>query len=255
MAPFNLENNIREGLENRELKPSPEAWKKLEAQLDRKQPKKKMVLWYYAAASLVGILILGSIFLSQHNLDENSRWVEENVKGNYVKKQSEIIKTPLHKEKIVLENNEEKPKPIKKNTKDPLKSILIEKESTVDRQIRKSEALAGGSEEQINQSSIREAVSEEEMRQIEQKVNEVAGNIKALQNNNSEVTADEVEALLNRARRDIQSKRMVQTPKVDAMALLEEVEWELDKSFRNKVFDALGDGFNRIRTAVIERNN
>lgn len=52
MAPYKLEDNIREKLEARELKPSADAWSKLEAKLDTEQPKKKTVLWYYVAASL-----------------------------------------------------------------------------------------------------------------------------------------------------------------------------------------------------------
>jgi hypothetical protein len=64
-----------------------------------------------------------------------------------------------------------------------------------------------------------------------------------------------VEALLNNARREIETQRILNNPKVDATALLEDVEWELEKSFRDKVFDALGEGFQKVRTAVTERND
>ena len=64
-----------------------------------------------------------------------------------------------------------------------------------------------------------------------------------------------MEEMLNTARRDLQTQRILKSPKVDATALLQDVEWELEKSFRDKVFDALGEGFRKIRTAVIERND
>ena len=83
----------------------------------------------------------------------------------------------------------------------------------------------------------------------------MVASVKKLQENNTKVTAAEVEALLNNARRDIQTQRVLNSPKVDAAALLQDVEWEVEKSFRDKVFDALGEGFNKIRTAVSERND
>ena len=69
MAPYKLEDNIREKLEARELKPSADAWKKLESKLDTERPKKKNVVWYYAAASFVGLLILASVFFSRNNIE------------------------------------------------------------------------------------------------------------------------------------------------------------------------------------------
>ena len=81
--------------------------------------------------------------------------------------------------------------------------------------------------------------------------------VQELQNTKNEVTPDEIDALLAKAQRDIANNRILNsnTDKVDATALLRDVETELERSFRDKVFEALGDGFNRIRTAVIERNN
>ncbi|HLW30962.1 MAG TPA: hypothetical protein VKX40_01780 [Aequorivita sp.] len=255
MAPFNLENNIRESLESRELKPSPQAWEKLEAQLDKKQPKRKMVLWYYAAASFVGILILGSIFFSPINLDEDPKLVKENTEENFVEKQFEITPKSSSQDKVVLENSEEKTKAIKRSSNDQVKPIPIKKESSVDRKIRNSEALAEVPRNELKQSSEAETISKEENYLIEDKVDEVVASIKTIQKNNSEVSAEEVEILLLNARRNIQANRLLQTPTVDAVSLLEEVEWELDKSFRDKVFDALGDGFQKLRVAIAERND
>ena len=248
MAPFNLENNIREKLEDRELKPSSEAWKKLEAQLDKKQPKKKIVLWYYyAAASFVGLLILSSIFFNKNNFEENHKLVDGKVNEIIVEKQSDIIPEFFNEEIITSELNSEEVEPKKKNTDDLVKPIPPKKESKVDREIRKSEVVAEVSKE--------EDIFKEENSLIDEKAIEVAATIKTLQDNNSEVTAEEVETLLDNARRDIQTKRILQSPKVDAMALLQEAEWELDKSFRDKVFDALGEGFQKLRTAISQRND
>jgi len=39
------------------------------------------------------------------------------------------------------------------------------------------------------------------------------------------------------------------------MALLTEVEGELDQSFRDQIFEKLKSGFLKVRTAVADRNN
>lgn len=253
MAPFNLEKNIREKMENRELKPSPDAWKKLEAQLDKKQPKKKTVGWYYLAASVVGILIVSSVFLNQSTVEVDNKIVQENVQekseenGKIIEMNTEVaseLSNPSKKKNATEETKTEK---LPKQTTKNLKPIPPKKESAIDKKLKRSEALADSPNEV---KLIRE---EDEVFNI--KVDEVVASVQSLQNKNEEVTAAEVEALLNKARRDIQTQRILSNSKVDATALLQEVEWELEKSFRDKVFDALGEGFQKIRTAISQRNN
>lgn len=261
MAPYKLEDNIREKLEARELKPSADAWKKLEAKLDAQQPKKKPVIWYYVAASFVGFLILASIFFNRSTSEVNNQIVDENVELNNSKNDSEIIPNDSETKEIASEeNNAEKVETIvsKKETENPQpKSIqlkpLPQKKSAIDKKIEKMESIAKVSEE--NSKTLKPKTQNEEDKLFNNKVDEVVASVKMLQENNTEVMAKEVEALLNNARREIQTQRILNSPKVDAMALLQDVEWELDKSFRDKVFDALGDGFNKIRTAVTERND
>ncbi|CAN0604335.1 unnamed protein product, partial [Ectocarpus sp. 12 AP-2014] len=73
---------------------------------------------------------------------------------------------------------------------------------------------------------------------------------------NSTVTDAEVDSLLTRAQDEILRDKIFNKDKsVDAMALLTEVEDELDKSFRDQIFDSLKAGFIKVRTAVADRNN
>ena len=261
MAPYKLEDNIREKLEARDLKPSTDAWKKLEAKLDAQQPKRKTLLWYYVAASFVGFLILASVFFNRSTSEVNNQIVDENVELNNSKNDSEIIPNNSETEKIASEeNNAEKVETIvsKREAENPRpKSVqlspLPQKKSAIDKKIENNESVANVSEEKPQ--TLKPETQNEEDKLFNNKVDEVVASVKMLQENNTEVTAKEVEALLNNARRDIQTQRILNNPKVDATALLQDVEWELDKSFRDKVFDALGDGFNKIRTAVTERND
>lgn len=258
MAPIKLEDNIREKFETREIKPSAEVWKKLEEKLDSAQPKKKGKVFYYAAASLVGILILTSVFITRNGLDVNNKVVEEKIQLNQTELQTEIVPEKINSEEIVSEdknseklNSEEK----QKSNSEEVKAIPPIK-SSIDEKIESKETIANISNEEMKKPVIKEnlTISEEE-KIISDKVNEVVSSVKKLQENNTEVTITEVEKLLNNARRDIQAQRILNNPKVDATALLRDVEWELDKSFRDKVFEALGEGFQKVRTAIAERND
>jgi stage V sporulation protein SpoVS len=86
-------------------------------------------------------------------------------------------------------------------------------------------------------------------------VAQVVAQVKAIQNKQGMVTPANVDLLLSEAREKLQLERMLSSRKVDPAALLQDVESDLEESFRNKVFDALGSGYQKIRTAVVERNN
>ena len=76
-----------------------------------------------------------------------------------------------------------------------------------------------------------------------------------LEKNNTWVTDAEVNQLLRQAQEEILATKVLRYDNsVDATALLADVEGELDKSFRDQSFDALKDGFVKVRTAVADRN-
>lgn len=258
MAPYNLENNIREKLENRELKPSPDAWKKLESQLKETQPKKKSWSWYYLAASLVGVLIATTVFLNRNEPNFKKQIVTETIQENHpFENNDEVVSNSIQSIKDEKTSEGDKTGKETHQNSNEIKPTPSQNESAVDKKIKRSDVLAsvGNKEREIK---TEESVPNENRNQDEifnAKVEEVVASVKSLQHRNAEVTAEEVENLLTNARRDIQAQTILTNSKIDAAALLNEVEWELEKSFRDKVFDALGEGFNKIRTAVLERND
>lgn len=261
MAPIKLDDNIREKLEERELKPSANAWEKLESQLEVKQPKNRKVFWYFAAASLAGILIVSSVFINRNTIPSgNELLVDENIPQQIEpKKLNQIISAPINSEALAQEestNEKTSSEEKKKNTKKELKPVPSQKKSTIEKQKEHTEAIAQVTSmetQTIVEKTETPALSDEEQL-FNTKIEEVVAQVQQLQDNNQEVTSDEIDALLNNARQEIQTQRIINSSKVDAMALLNDVEWELEESFRDKVFDALGDGYKKIRTAVIERN-
>ncbi|WP_347374170.1 hypothetical protein [Aequorivita sp. Q41] len=257
MAPIKLEDNIREKLEARALKPSADAWKKLEVKLEASQPKKKKVQWYYVAASFVGFLILASTFFNKNSVEVNTEIVNETIDKQLLKTPSEIISNNTETVEIAAEEKN-KPKIESDNSdeKEHVYKVPPQGKSEIDKKIKNASPLAKVSTEEAKKPVVEEtrSLSAEEIL-INTKIDEVVASAKKLKENNQEVSVAEVELLLNNARREIQTQRILNSPKVDATALLQDVEWELEKSFRDKVFDALGESFNKIRTAVLERNN
>ena len=67
----------------------------------------------------------------------------------------------------------------------------------------------------------------------------------------------EIDKLLREAQREIITEKLFKNAQqeVSAQALLYEVEEELDPSFRDRIFEALKEGFVKAREAVVSRNN
>jgi hypothetical protein len=86
---------------------------------------------------------------------------------------------------------------------------------------------------------------------------EVVAEIKQLQTNESSVSDEEIDSLLKQAQREILKQQIYDetTRTVNADNLLQDVEMELEQSFRDKVFEALKSSYSSVKTAVAERRN
>ena len=91
----------------------------------------------------------------------------------------------------------------------------------------------------------------------EQQIKDVVAKVEAMKNNNESVSEDDIDALLMQAQKEIRLNNLINetTGVVDANALLQDVEADLDQSFRSKVFEALKSSYNSVKTAVAQRNN
>jgi hypothetical protein len=281
MAPIKFEENIREKLQERELQPGKEAWNKLAVTLEKNPPKKNnRRLWMAVAAGFMGVLLVVSFLLNNNNaastqqivVDDNSNPpveekiiddsnTEEPIIGNTAENIAEIIsgqkenfseneniKKNNTKQIVVSSRNIEKPFVEKKGVNPEEIEPPFEEQPTYD-------AVAFNTkEEKINKE---EPVKTAEVIFIDNKVKEVITAIEQIKKDKNTITVEDIDALLNKAQREISNNRILNSGnrKVDATALLMDVEKELEQSFRDRVFEALGNGFNKIRTAVVERNN
>ena len=92
---------------------------------------------------------------------------------------------------------------------------------------------------------------------IDAEVNDLISKVQEQQNSGVAYSDAEIDQLLRDAQRDIISEKMFDRERntISAEALLYEVEEELDPSFRDRIFEALKDGFIKAREAIVSRNN
>lgn len=240
-----LEQHIKEKLKERRIHPSPEAWGRVAANLS--EPSKKTSgnrFWYYAiAASFVGLLTLGILYGPFNEVTPSVK-VSTTIEDKKITAPapSKISTIELAERETDIKIIEEPP--IKKHGKQDL---------TATNSIRNLTVLEDFPI--LDQVAIKDVNSKEEVL-IAKKLDAVMAQVSQLEADNTLVTDAEVDSLLRIAQREILTDSMwEQEGKVDAMALLSEVEGELDKTFRDQLFEKLKDGFFKVRTAVADRNN
>jgi hypothetical protein len=264
MAPIKFEDNIREKLEGREIQPSNDAWEKLSERLDEVSNKKNnYTIWYAIAATIVGALIAVTVFSNRGDrLIENSTdFVDVNTSETNEPNEN----VPDLVENTSEENNKaivvaEEPNTLK------LKETNTSKENFIP---KKKEMVLKNTESKVYEAIAKTIVKKEagEMSRIPEeiivnndlimnkRINELAAQVALIKQEYEAALAEEVSELLTDAERIIQTNKILNSNKIDPAALLGDVETEMENSFREKIFTALGDGYSVIKTAVVDRNN
>jgi len=247
-----FEKDIKDKLEQRKLQPSDDAWEVLQKRFDdvsKNNKDRKGFWWLGLAASIVGVLIMVNV------LTKADGHVDEPV----------IVDTEASDAEMdikVIEPIETIDSPIINSKKDPLKNnsemVKVEAANNVKEQKEKLvviEKIPLNNKVMAQEDTIQKApvvLSDED-----KKVQEVVTKILELQETNVSITDAQIDSMLYTAQKDlnIQTVYNNNTKKVDAMALLQDVEFEIEKSFRDKVFEALKSSYKSVKTAVAERNN
>ena len=241
-----FEKHIQEKLKARELQPSVNAWEKLSEKLDDRHPQenKKGYYWYAVAACFVGILIISTLYL----VSESS----------VVEKEIQIVDNPEKESKEAQETNEVTYE-VDSNTEVKAKEIFEQKivpEVTTLNQISHPAKVIVKNEEVERRSNKPDLSVEKSEEIVNAKILEIVTQVNLLEQQQEALTEAEVDSLLRRAQQEILNDKLFRNDNsVDALALLSEVEDELDKSFRDQIFESLKTGFLKVRTAVADRNN
>ncbi len=246
MEPDKFEKHIKNQMREREISPSPNAWDKISNQLPiPKESKSNSFFWYAVAAAFIGILILSSLYFntSDEVIEPRIQLVETpNEPADIPKTEAVLVKQNAAEEKIAITD--------KIGIKDAKKSrVQVETGLKPKAQIVSAD-IDGGIVKKVDSVPIGTE------RLINAKIAEIVAQVNLLEDSNLPVSSIEVDSLLRQAQQEILTDKIFNNEgEVDAMALLNEVEGELDKSFREQIFESLKTGFLKVRTAVADRNN
>ncbi len=258
MASIKFEEHIKEKLEVREIQPSAGSWDKLNSRLDSSKKSSVGKWWISTAAAVVIILIASILFVGQQ--DQISIPVVESPSENKIKKLQRNTAEDQPVRVAVEDGNGKKDPAIVKSNAGTTKSDISGNLVAGNSKLPPSESPAprtDKSREILVPTVINEiTVADSRPDLVQAKIQEVLTKLTIANTEGDEYTAAEVDALLAQAAKEISSdKNINNTNTLTADALLADVEYEVDQSFRKEVLDFLKEEFLKAKTAVATRND
>lgn len=226
-----IDNQFREKLNGREIKPSENAWDRLDAMLtvadsgnseQAKQKPKRNFGWMYIAASFLGFILIATVFLSQTEelVDvEKGSIVNETVtkSSENESEKTEIITPKIEKIIAKAENKSNKNQKTSSNQNSIINQTVVYHQD----QIAENPPVINEDPE-INQRS-------------------------------NYANVDELLAAVKKDKKD----RLFQngsTVKVNSVDLLSQVDGELELSFRQKIIKSVSKNYQEVKVALSTRN-
>lgn len=234
MEPNKIDTKIKEKLVSREIKPSAQAWDRLDAMLSvTENKKKKSYSWLYIAASFILFATIGFWFYNQGNANGSN--TNENT----------VVITKESKEQIdtLKSNNNQNqdnfsPKPVE---------VIVKNDK---RQDVKKESI-------LNSHEVRNQI------QNEIKTNEIAENnsqqAEVIEVKNKYITGEMILASVENRKvenkENLNLNNEVKTKvRVNTSSLLSSVETELDENYKETAIDKLTRNFKQVKSALANRN-
>ncbi|WP_264552170.1 hypothetical protein [Flavobacterium sp. N2038] len=229
MEPNNFEKDFREKLKERKIEPSNKAWDRLDAMLSVTEEKKpeKSKKWLYIAASIVGFLLFGTFYFSQ---------------------KESVMEIPKN---VVVEENVEKDSVVK-----PTLNIIDSVKTEVAVSEEPSTETLKSVEKKSNKTSTNES------NQIEESSVIIKNDQEKQSINNQTVIAEtpkkeNIDQLLDSAEKTVIAENSVKPKpkvKINANDLLDQVDGELELSFREKMITKINRSYHTVKVAVENRN-
>ena len=227
MEQSKFEKEIQEKMQAREIMPSDSAWDRLDAMLAmteaKPNPKKKRVAWLGIAASVVFVLGLGySVHLHFNEGVLPADVVEVNLNSG---SKHEVMKENVKGNETFIAVKE----PLSKN----------QKESDV---AKTSITSPKGTKQKVVKSDVA-------LKEIEKEIKIANETVESPKNDIQKPESDNVAKA--------QSQLVVvekQKLKVDAKTLLNQVDGEMELTFREKVFKSIKKNYKETKEAIASRN-
>ncbi|OBX23917.1 MULTISPECIES: hypothetical protein [Bizionia] len=256
MAPNKFENNIKKTLEERQIQPSSNAWNQLSDSLDKQNKKSSNTyIWFMGiAASIIGLLFVVNTFQPFQEIENTSNpVVVETSSENNLEIDSKVETT-----KMVTISEEENKSLVENLATDIPTNNQTSKRQKVSAKRYTSVDKNEAREMTTNNTNVVEKISNKSKQIINNNTSE--NTIAQSEVSNVIVDSDlnsEVDALLKQATSKVSSVSGSEETdyNINPNNLLEDVEMDLEKSFRDKVFETIKTNFTIVKTAVADRNN
>ena len=233
MAPVEFEKKIKEKLEERRIDPSDKSWNRIASQLNAPVRQKPGFRPYAIAAALAVLFFSGLWIVRQTGIDQ--------LDGDAIVEQDVMP---------VLEEDQ----PVQNSSEPVLASEDVEETVPETPDVRVTEEALAQADQGIEDTQFSSPEDMDPL--INEKLLEVVEQVRLLEENKDSVTDAEVDLLLKQARKELLAETSFRNKNtVNHQALLTGVETEIDKSFRDQVFEKLKLGFVKVRTAVASRND
>lgn len=269
MGRNKFEDQIKRKLEEREITPSPGSWEKLSGQLNTDQKKPVHLFWWIGiAATLVGGFFIAGMFYTQPG-NVIPGIVVSPVEDILIENQTQpVIDNKLATDEVVPEKTYqttnpavqlEKIKPVK--VEDLNSNQLAGSDVQESRDINNKESFQPGNKEDGKRAELIAQTETPELNGIKEsalaaEIENVLVRLAEIETGKGTISGSEVDSLLYEAASQISMKRNIERSngKIDATALLWDVEMEMEHSFREKIFEVLKDGYLKAKWAVANRN-
>ncbi|RVT78681.1 hypothetical protein EOD40_05455 [Flavobacterium sufflavum] len=233
MEPNKLEKQFREQLNSREIKPSEMAWTKLDTMLSAAEKPKAKFPWLYVAASLAGLLLIGTAYFA---------FQEKTIKTQ--KNEVVIQKTVAPKTKAITSDSVN----LKMEKKESIVQIIQKSTSKSNQPSElKQESVAVRNEVSvINQNKDYDSVA----------VSFEKKNFQSM-TKNKYVSAEKLLAEISNTKFESANETMGSTTKtisVNPQILLSNAENELNQSFKESALDRFNKKIKTIKTVLANRN-
>ena len=247
-----MEHKYRKDLQNRTIEPSKDVWTKLEGKLNDFEKSKNQKKWTFLkyAASILIIISVGMYFGNKNEQTLEKELVAEPVLKVQEDKIQSIVEQPQNV--VAASENEEssvksaQDNAIEKPAFKPKEKNIAENQVNINNNIFQNESPV--SEIQVQISGI-DALQK-------QKILEAVAQAEIIKKVKGEVSDIDIERLLEAAQKSLMAERkMTHNKGFNSADLLAEVEFDLDKDFKNRLFDALVKALKDPKIIIVNREN
>ncbi|AXB56616.1 hypothetical protein [Flavobacterium fluviale] len=243
MEPNNFEKDFRDKLNERKIEPSNKAWDRLDAMLSVVEDKKPITIdsnkkskrkWLYIAASFIGFILVGTLFFNQN---KNAVVVPETV----------VVEKEVERESVT--------KPAVNNV-DSIKTETTIAEGTSrqvsEKTLAKQEKVSNQISNKTNKNESNQIVESSIIIKNNQEKQSASNQVLSTEN----AKKSNVDQLLETAENKVLAESSTKKAKVkiNASDLLNQVDGELELSFREKMITKVNKNFQDVKVALSNRN-